>query len=169
MAKDEKTLDTLEDLFWIQMDDLYSAEEQLMEALPKMVEKATDPTLGKALEHHLQLTQLQFERLQQVYDDFDREPGNETCKAMKGLIEEGEHVLEARGSDSVRDAAIIGAAQRVEHYEISAYGTVRALAVGLGHAEAAALLEETLAEEKEADMLLNQIAQSKVNQKAARA
>lgn len=165
----EKTLDTLDDLFWMQMDDLYSAEEQLMEALPKMAEKATESTLRDALEHHFEITQVQKDRLQQIFDEAGREPGDETCKAMKGLIEEGEHILEAKGSDSVRDAGIIGAAQRVEHYEISAYGTAHALAVGLGQTEAAALLAETLAEEKEADMVLNQIAQSRVNKKAARA
>lgn len=169
MAKPEKTLNTLEDLFWMQMADLYSAEEQLTEALPKIAAKATDPTLRQALEQHLEVTQAQLERLQQIYDDQGHEIEDETCKAMKGLIAEGEHVLGAKGDNSVRDAGIIAAAQRVEHYEISAYGSARALAVGLGFTEAAALLEETLAEEKGANAELNRIAQSKVNQKAARA
>jgi ferritin-like metal-binding protein YciE len=169
MAKTPKKLDTMDDLFWMQMADLYSAEEQLTEAMPKMIAKVTDPTLRKALERHLKVTEVQFERLQQIYDDLGHELENETCKAMKGLIAEGEHVLEAKGDDSVRDAGIIAAAQRVEHYEISACGSACALAIDLGHDKAAALLQITLSEEKGADAELNQIAKSKVNQKAARA
>lgn len=169
MAMFNKNLDTLEDLFWMEINDLHSAEEQLTEALPKMVEKARDTQLKNALQQHLEATHRQLDRLQRIFDDFGREPGGEECAAMKGLIEEGEHILKAKGSDDVRDAGIIAAAQRVEHYEISGYGTARTLANRLGHTDAAALLEETLDEEKEADMLLNRIAETQVNRKAERA
>jgi ferritin-like metal-binding protein YciE len=169
MPAAEKKLETLDDLFWHEIGDLYSAETQLTEALPKMVEKATDPTLKKALKDHLQVTHQQLDRLQQIFDDFEREPDGTKCKAMAGLIEEGEHILKAKGNADVRDAGIIAAAQRVEHYEMAGYGTARALATRLGHEDAAALLEETLDEEKEADETLTRIAETQVNRKAERA
>ncbi len=165
----DSRLDSMEDLFWMGIGDLHSAETQLTKALPKVVEKARDVTLRNAIEHHLEITRGQLARLGRIYDQFGRQPDGETCKAMEGLISECEHVLEAKGNDSVRDAGIIAAAQRVEHYEISGYGTARAIASRLGYSDAAALLEETLAEEKDSDILLTRIAESQVNQKAARA
>jgi ferritin-like metal-binding protein YciE len=169
MASSSKNFESLDDLFWHEIGDLYSAEEQLTEALPKMVEKASDPTLKDALSEHLLITRNQLDRLQQIFDDFGREHDGTKCQAMAGLIAEGDHMLKAKGSADVRDAGIIAAAQRVEHYEISGYGTARALATRLGHADVASLLGETLEEEKEADSLLNHIAETQVNAKAMRA
>src|SRR5581483_11332485 len=139
-------LDSLEDVFVHQLNDLYSAEDQLVEALPKMAEAASNGELRKALEHHLQETKDHRDRV-------------EECKAMKGLIEEGEEVIQTSGADSAaKDAALIAAAQRVEHYEIAAYGTARTLAGELGHDEAKDLLDQTLDEESNADKLLTKIA-----------
>jgi len=165
----KQKLSTLEDLFWMEIQDLHSAEEQLTEALPKMAETAHNPQLKNAITQHLEQTRQQLDRLQQIFDQHGQSPDGETCEAMEGLISEGEDILEAEGDANVRDAGLIAAAQRVEHYEISGYGTARTLAQQLGFHDAERLLQMTLQEEKEADALLNSIAESSINKKAARA
>jgi len=152
-------LDSLEDVFVHQLNDLYSAEDQLVEALPKMAEAASNGELRKSLEHHLQETKDHRDRVQEIFGQLGKRRSGEECKAMKGLIEEGEEVIQTSGADSAaKDAALIAAAQRVEHYEIAAYGTARTLAGELGHDEAKDLLDQTLDEESNADKLLTKIA-----------
>lgn len=162
-------LNSMEDLFWMEVGDLYDAEKQLIEALPKMQKAATNPKLKEAFKEHLEQTKQQARRLEQVYKSLGMEPDGKTCHAMKGLIKEGEEIVDAKGDDTVRDAALIAAAQRVEHYEISAYGTLRTLAETLGHTRESELLVSTLNEEKEADQLLNRIAMNRVNPRAGQA
>jgi len=159
-------LDNLRKLFVEELRDLYSAETQLVKALPKMAKGASSEELKQALENHLEQTQGQVERLEEVFEQLDETPKGKTCKAMKGLVEEGSEILEEDGEDSVLDAGIIAAAQKVEHYEIAGYGTVRAWAGLLGENEAAELLQETLDEESEANKLLNTLAQDIVNPEA---
>jgi ferritin-like metal-binding protein YciE len=167
MSLFSENLETLQDLYLNELRDLYSAETQLIEALPKMAEAATDPELKRAFADHLEQTRGHAERLEEIFEGLGEQPGGETCDAMKGLIKEGQKMVSASGSDAVKDAGLIGAAQRVEHYEIAGYGTTRALAQRLGHHEAADLLQETLDEEAEADELLSSIAESHVNDQAA--
>jgi ferritin-like metal-binding protein YciE len=153
-------LETLEHLLVDELQDLYSVEKQLVEALPKMAEKATSPELGQAFNTHLQQTQRQKERLDRIFNQLpnvDRD--DKTCKGMKGIIEENEKLIKDAKDADVRDAGMIAGAQRVEHYEISAYGTARTYAQLLGRAEWARLLQETLEEEKNTDRLLNGIAE----------
>jgi ferritin-like metal-binding protein YciE len=147
-----KTFDSLDDLFLDQLADLYDAENRLVDALPKMAEAASNPALRRAFEEHLEQTRTHVQRLESV--------------AMKGLISEGEEMIDAQGDADVRDAALIAAAQRVEHYEIAAYGTVRTFAQHLGYHDAARLLESTLDEESETDRKLTQIAEASVNLQA---
>ena len=160
-------LDSFDDLYVAQLQDLYSAETQLVDALPKMAAAAAHPELKQAFLNHLDVTKRQKYPLEQIFQSLDAEPGGETCEAMKGLIKEGQEIIGADAPDAVRDAGLIAAAQRVEHYEIAGYGTVRTFAERLGRAADAHLLDETLAEEKETDGLLNQIAESVVNPDAA--
>ncbi|MFO7653681.1 MAG: ferritin-like domain-containing protein [Candidatus Krumholzibacteriia bacterium] len=164
-AKFEK----LDDLFWSQINDLYDAEQQLTEALPKMADTAQSPRLKEAFKTHLRETEGQIRRLERIYEMMGEKPNGETCEAMKGLIKEGEEILKAKGDHRVRDAGLIAAAQRTEHYEMAGYGTARHLAQRLGHTEAAELLRQTLDEEKHADKLLNEIAIGDVNEQAERA
>jgi ferritin-like metal-binding protein YciE len=156
-------LNSLRDLLVEQLRDLYSAETQLVDALPKMAEAATSDELRSAFEHHLEQTREHASRLEGIFQDIGEKPSGETCEAMKGLIKEGEILLKAEGHPSVRDAGLIGAAQRVEHYEIAGYGTARSLAKRLGDSEVAATLQETLNEEAEADKKLSSIAEREVN------
>ena len=158
---------TIEDLFVEQIQDLYDAEQRLVKALPKMAEASTNSELRSAFEDHLQQTQGHLQRLEQVFAELGQDPKKETCEAMKGLIKEGEEMMDIEQT-AVRDAALIGAANRVEHYEIAAYGTARTLAMYLKLGESATLLEQTLQEEKQADAKLTQIAEQKVNQEALR-
>ena len=151
-------LDTMKDLFTEELHDLYSAEQQLTEALPKMAQAASNDELREAFEHHLQETQDHVRRLDDIYGELGISPSGEKCEAMEGLIAEGEELIQAEGDPNVKDAALIGAAQRVEHYEIAAYGTTRELAKQLGHEQAEELLDQTLDEESNADKLLNKIA-----------
>jgi ferritin-like metal-binding protein YciE len=151
-------LQTLNDLFVEQLQDLYSAEMQLVEALPKMASAASHDELRQAFEHHLEETRGHVERLREVFGRLGRTPGGETCQAMKGLIAEGEEVVQAQGDPAVKDAALIAAAQRVEHYEIAGYGTVRTFADQLDLGDAKDLLDQTLDEESSADKLLTKIA-----------
>jgi ferritin-like metal-binding protein YciE len=161
------TFHNLRDLYLNELRDLYSAEKQLIDALPKMAEAATAPELKQAFASHLAETRTQAQRLEQIFHALGEKPTGETCAAMKGLISEGEDYVKAGGDDSVRDAGLIGAAQRVEHYEMAGYGTARALARHLGEAAAAEALGTTLEEEAAADKKLTTIAESEVNAAAA--
>jgi ferritin-like metal-binding protein YciE len=156
-------LDSLENLFVSELKDLLSAEKQLVKALPKMAKGAASETLRAAIEEHLEQTKGQVERLEQVFSLIDKAARAEHCKAMEGLIEEGSDIVEEDGDEAVKDAAIIAAAQRVEHYEISGYGTARTLAELLGLDKAAELLQQTLDEERETDEKLTELAMSEVN------
>lgn len=161
-------VETLRELFVEELQDLYSAENQIIEDLPKLAKKASSPQLKQALETHLIETKQQLERLERILESIDVRPEGKTCEGMKGLLKEGAQMIKASGEPEVIDAGIISAAQRVEHYEISGYGTVRTYAELLGENEAVRLLEETLQEEKAADQKLNSIASSiNVEAKAA--
>ncbi len=160
-------LETLRDLLVEQMQDVYDAEHQLIEALPKMSEAATSRQLKQAFETHLRQTKGHATRLEQVFQIVGQKAERKTCKAMQGLIKEGSETIKEKADPDVKDAALIAAAQRVEHYEIAAYGTMRAYARQLGLDQAATLFDETIHEEGEADKLLTQIAESSINVKAA--
>jgi ferritin-like metal-binding protein YciE len=160
-------LKTLEDLFRHELKDLYSAETQLVKALPKMAKAAMHEDLKAGFEEHLEQTKGHVQRLEEIGESFDLRLTGHTCEAMKGLVKEGGELISEDAEDTVRDAGLIGAAQRVEHYEIAAYGTARALAKCLGHDEAADLLGETLEEEKAADAKLTELAESAINAEAA--
>jgi ferritin-like metal-binding protein YciE len=159
-------LESLDELFLHELKDLLSAEKQLVKALPKMAKGASSDALRAAFEEHLEQTKGHVERLEKVFKTLDKAPRAENCKGMEGLIEEGADLLEEEGADAVKDAALIGAAQRVEHYEIAGYGTARSLAELLGNKEAMELLQETLDEEKETDEKLTALAMSEVNVEA---
>lgn len=159
-------LKSLDDLFEHEVKDLYSAEKQLLEALPKMIESASDAQLKKVFENHLKETQAQKQRLEQVFELCDLAPGRKKCEAMEGLIEEGESMIDEKATPEVKDAGLIASAQRIEHYEISGYGTAHHFAERLGKTEAAQLLAQTLKEEQRADTLLNDLAKSSINRKA---
>jgi ferritin-like metal-binding protein YciE len=150
-----------------QLKDMYSAESQLVKALPKMAKKASSPELKKAITGHLQETKNHVERLTEIGQILSVRMTGKKCKAMEGLVEEGAEVLEAEGPGPVIDAALIAAAQRVEHYEISAYGSARALATQLGHDDVAELLQETLDEESAADEKLTAICEDEILSSAA--
>jgi len=163
------TLDNLENVLILQLQDLYSAEQQLISALPKMEDAAHAPSLKRAFQTHLAETRRQKERLEQAFRKLGQEAKAETCDAMKGLISEGREVIGLEGDPEVKDAALIAAAQRVEHYEIAGYGCARSFAHRLGHNEVASLLQQTLDEEANADKLLTQIAEQSINLQAATA
>jgi len=157
---------TMEDLFLDELRDLYDAEKQLTKALPKMAKAASSDELRTALENHLEETENQVERLEQIFTMLEEKGTGKKCAAMAGLIKEGDEVTSSTDDSAVRDAGLIAAAQKVEHYEISGYGSARTHAQMLGHVEAVSLLEETLNEEKQADRKLNDIAESSVNEEA---
>lgn len=159
-------LETLNDLFHHEIKDLYSAETQIIDALPKMIDATSDEKLRTALEEHLEVTKKQKQRLEGICDDENCDPSGHECKGMKGLIEEGEELLEEDASPDVLDAGIIAAAQRIEHYEIAGYGSARTYARKLGKDDAAKKLQATLDEESEADERLTKVAESRVNVKA---
>jgi ferritin-like metal-binding protein YciE len=154
------TISTLEELLIDQMQDLYDAEKQLVKALPRMAKAATSEELQQAIRDHLEETTNQVARLEQAFERLATQPKAKPCKAMRGLIEEGSDVIEEDARDPFTDLGLIAAAQRVEHYEISAYGTAKAMAEQLGQDEIVALLEETEEEEKAADSKLSDIAES---------
>jgi ferritin-like metal-binding protein YciE len=156
-------LNTLEDLLLHELKDLYSAETQLVKALPKMAKAASHQELKVAFEDHLEQTEGHVERLNEIGEMLGKKLTGHTCKAMKGLVEEGADLIADRAGPAVRDAGLIGAAQRVEHYEIAGYGTARCLAEQLGHPEVAELLEQTLEEEKQTDENLTELATSSIN------
>ncbi len=160
-----KTVDGLRDLYTDELKDVYDAEKQVIEALPKMAQAATSDQLRQGFEMHLEQTQGHLERLQQILGRHGINPGNKKCVAMQGIIKEGDHAIKLKGDNAVRDAALIAAAQRVEHYEIAAYGTLRAFAKDLNHGDDMALLDETLQEEGDTDKKLTKLAQ-KINQMA---
>jgi len=162
------TLNTLDDLFAVQIEDLYDAEQRLTKALPKMAEAATNARLKSAFQEHLRETEQHVTRLEKVFKILGITAQRETCEAMKGLIAEGEEVINADGNPDVKDAALIAAAQRVEHYEIAGYGTVRTYAKQLGQEEIARILQQTLDEESARNEKLTKIAESSVNVGAAR-
>jgi ferritin-like metal-binding protein YciE len=156
-------LDSLENLFLHEIKDLLSAEKQLIKALPKMAKGASNPSLKSAIEAHLEQTKGHVARLERIFDILGKTGRAEHCKAMEGLIAEGADLLEEDGAEMVKDAALIGAAQRVEHYEIAAYGTTRTLAEIIGQKEAVELLQQTLDEEKETDAKLTELARNEIN------
>ena len=156
-------LATMHDLMVVELKDIYSAETQLVKALPLMAKGVSTPSLRKAFEDHLVQTQEQVARLDQIFEMLGGSPRGTKCKGMEGLIAEGMEMMEEDGDDAVRDAGMIASAQRMEHYEIAAYGSTLAFATLLGHTEIAELLETTLNEEKAADELLSTIAEDEVN------
>lgn len=161
---------TLEHLFMNQLKDIYYAEKQIAKTLPRMASAAAQPSLKNAFDHHLEETEHHIERLEQVFEMMGEKASGEKCDAMEGIIEEGKEFIQ-NGKDydpSVNDAGLIAAAQRVEHYEIAAYGTLRAFAEHLGQEQAAKLFQSTLNEEKQADKKLTGIAESVINEKAAK-
>ena len=157
---------TLEDLLADELKDLYSAENQLVRALPKIAKAVESEDLRSALEQHLKQTQKHVERLERICEKLEINPKGKKCTGMEGLIGEGTEILKSEGASEPVEAGVIGAAQRVEHYEIAAYGTARAHARQLGFIEVANLLGKTLQEEKQADEKLTQIAESHVNMEA---
>ena len=159
-------LDTLKTLYTNELRDLYNAEGQLLKALPKMAKAASSDELKDAFEKHLEQTKSHVERLEEVFEDIGEKPKGKTCRAMKGLIEEGSEILQEDGEESVIDAGIIVAAQKVEHYEIAGYCSVRTFAQLLGKDRSAELLQTTLEEESEANQLLNKLAEDIVNPEA---
>ena len=159
-------LNSLRDLLVTELKDLYNAENQLLKALPKMAKAASSPDLKAAFTEHLEVTRRQVERLETIFADLGTSPKGKKCKAMEGLVEEGKEVIDEDGDPAVKDAALIAAAQRVEHYEIAGYGCARTFAQLLGHANAAALLQETLTEEGDADKKLTALAETVINAEA---
>jgi ferritin-like metal-binding protein YciE len=166
-------LQTLDDVLVDQLADLLDAEKQLVVALPKMADAASDDNLQKAFREHLSETRDHVSRLEDIFGQLGMQPPPETCKAMRGLVAEGDEIISAQGDPAAKDAALIAAAQRVEHYEIAGYGTAKTLADQLGRNEAKDLLDQTLDEESNADKLLTKIAtggrmRSGVNEAAKR-
>lgn len=161
-------LNTLRDLYVEQLQDLYSAENQLVKALPKMEKAASHPELKQAFQSHLAQTQQHIERLDQVFTQLGEKPGGHTCKAMEGLIAEGQEMIKMKGEPAAIDAGLIAAAQRVEHYEMAGYGCVRTYAAQLGEKQSAKLLQQTLDEEGKTDKLLTEIAERVINLEAER-
>ena len=162
------SVDTIEKLFIDELKDLYSAENQITKALPKLAKAASSNELRSAFESHLEETKQQIERLEQIFQMLEKSPQGKTCSGMKGVLTEGSELLEETAEGPVRDAALISAAQRVEHYEMAGYGTVRTYAQLLGQDKIVTLLDKTLQEEKSADSKLTKIANN-VNGEALRA
>jgi len=159
-------LENLHSLLVEELQDLYSAENQIIEALPDMIEEASSPDLKNALQHHLEETRGQVRRLDQIFSQLPNvKKDGKTCKGMKGILKDGQDLLDTDAEPEVLDAGMIAGAQRVEHYEIAGYGTVRTYAQLLGRNDWARLLEQTLNEEKQADQKLNQLA-SRINVEA---
>lgn len=156
-------LESVKDLLIAELRDLHDAENQLVEALPKMAEAASSNELKNAFNHHLEETQKHVTRLDEVFEGLNEKASGETCEAMKGLVKEGEEFIHAKGQPEVRDVGLIGAAQRVEHYEMAGYGTARTLARRLGLNEIARTLQQTLEEEAAANQKLTAVAEGNVN------
>lgn len=160
-------LPSLKTLLIEELRDLYSAETQLVKALPKMAKAASTEELSEAFNEHLEVTKEHVNRLEEIFEQLDEKPKGHMCAAMEGLIKEGNDIIEAEGEDSVRDAGLIIAAQKIEHYEIAGYGSARTIAELLGEDRAAELLQETQDEEEETDQRLTQLAEDVVNPEAA--
>ncbi len=159
-------LENLEKLYVDELKDAYDFEHQILDALPKMEEAAVSPQLKEAFREHREQTRGQVKRLEQVFNMLGRDADRKTCKGMKGLIDEGEEYIKAKGDDATIDAALVSAAQRVEHYEMAVYGTLRTFARALGHTEQANLLQQTLDEESKTDEKLTRLAESGINVEA---
>ena len=157
------SMTTLHDLFVHELKDIYSAEKQLVRALPKMAKAASSDRLREGIEEHLEQTEGHVERLEEIFESLDVRARGVKCAAMEGLIKEGSEIMEEDAEPSVKDAALIAAAQKVEHYEIATYGTLVTFANMMGHDKAEKLLQETLEEEKETDRKLTELAESEVN------
>ena len=162
-------LETLRDLYIDELKDLWSAEKQLVQALPRMAKAANDPRLAKAFNTHLKQTERQVARLERIFKDLGESPRGKKCVGMEGLIEEGKELIKEKPEPQVLDAGLIAKAQHIEHYEIAGYGTVRTYAQVLGEERQAQLLQETLDEEGETDKLLTQLAENSINVEAAEA
>jgi ferritin-like metal-binding protein YciE len=162
-------LNTLQDLFVEELQDVYDAENQILKALPKMAKAASAPELQRAFEEHLEQSRMHVERLDRVFQQLGAKPKGKPCKGMQGLIAEGEEMIKEKADPAVRDAGLIAAAQRVEHYEMAAYGCARTYARQLGQQQAASLLQQTLDEEGMTDKKLTQLAESLINLEAERA
>ena len=156
-------MNSLQELYIEELKDIYSAEQQILKALPKMMKAASDRELQRAFAQHEKQTQQQVKRLDRIFRELGETPRGKKCKGMEGLIEEGAELIKEKPEPEVLDAGLIAAAQRVEHYEIAAYGTVRTYAEQLGHSEHASLLQQTLDEEGETDKLLSSLAESSIN------
>ena len=159
-------MDSLEKLFIEQLKDIYNAEKQIVRALPRMAKAATDEELQEAFTTHLRQTEKQVERLEEIFKEIGKPPQGKKCVGMEGVLEEGKELLQEDTEEEVLDAGLIGAAQKVEHYEMAAYGCLKTYARLLGHDKAVRLLEETLKEEKEADKILTEIAERSINVEA---
>ena len=157
---------TLMDLYIDQLQDVFSAEKQLTKALPKMAKAADDPELKTAFQDHLRVTEKQLERVAKILASLDKSPGRKKCEAMAGLIKEGSEMVNGDADEEVRDAGLIVAAQKIEHYEIAAYGCLRTFANVLGRPSDAKALEQTLDEEKDADVTLTRLAMNCINTEA---
>jgi ferritin-like metal-binding protein YciE len=162
------SLDSLKDLYVEQLQDLYSAENQILKALPDMEQRARNHELKDAFREHRRVTEEQVQRLEQIFDDMGASPKGHHCKGMEGLIKEGQEMIGEKGETDVIDAGLIAAAQRVEHYEIAGYGTVRTYAQQLGHDNHVELLQRTLDEEGETDKKLTKLAEGLINRQAMR-
>ncbi len=160
-------MQSMDDLFYALLQDVYFAEKELLKTLPELAKKSANKTLRQAFADHRDETEEHVERLEKVFEAVGRTPLGKTCDAMLGIIAEGQHVIDVVEDDAVRDAAILAAAQAAEHYEIARYGTLRAWAELLGQDEIVELLSETLEEEKHADELLSSIAEGGVNESAS--
>ncbi|MGE5679821.1 MAG: ferritin-like domain-containing protein [Bacillota bacterium] len=161
-------IDSLKKLYINELQDIFSAENQIMEALPKLVNQASARELKNALNEHLDMTKKQIGRIQEIFKNMNENPAGQKCKGMEGIIQEGENTLQQATDPEVKDALIIASAQRVEHYEISAYGTVRTYAEIIGDEDARDLLQQTLEEEKETDKKLTELAVNSINVEASK-
>jgi ferritin-like metal-binding protein YciE len=159
-------LESLRELFLLELRDIYDAEKQVLGALPKMQEAATAPDLKSGFSHHLRQTEEQVNRLERIFELLGEPAKRESCEGMKGLLKEGNDTVKLRGDDATRDAALIAAAQKVEHYEIAAYGTLCTWGELLGETQAVNLLKQTLNEEKTTDEKLTRLAESHINVEA---
>jgi ferritin-like metal-binding protein YciE len=160
------SMNNMQDLYLHELKDIHNAEKQILQALPKMAKAASHQELRQAFEEHQRVTEEQVRRLETIFDDLGQKPSGKKCKGMEGLIEEGEEILSEDADPDVRDAALIAAAQRVEHYEIAAYGTARTYARHLGFDKHAELLQQTLDEEGQTDERLTKLAESRINRDA---
>ena len=160
------SMDSLHDLYVEQLKDLYSAENQILKALPMMAEKASNPELKAAFQEHERVTHDQVKRLEAIFDGLGQKPTGHHCKGMEGLLKEGQEMLKEKGDPATLDAGLIAAAQRVEHYEIAGYGCVRTYAERLGLSDQAQTLQRTLDEEGETDHRLSALAETIINPRA---